>query len=895
MTDTFDPYRKWLGIRDPERPPNHYRLLGIELFEDDPDVISAAADRQMGHIRRYQVGEHSEASQQILNEIAAAKICLLREDKKHAYDQRLRDARKETAGTPAKTLPVAQAVTTAPTSSPEMTRPVPPVAFDATPSRWWSGWAASTAALVVLIAAFIGYTVVDRMVRDRMASRQLELPGQPTATDASNPVQDAPPPTRANTDANAEALADDVGEVPAADGSDEPPNQESAADDEVVSIDGDASESSELDDAELLVNTSSAHSDPNPDEVTPVPAEGPRSLGVALGLYVGQHGTTPELGDGPLAPLSHAMRGRNFSRAEQLWTDSWNKSHDDTQQRMLAEFEPIYDQWTRFWDAVDEGVLRVAAGNELVYQGAPVTVEQLTLEQQSIVGLVLRTPSGTTHSVTVERSEIDLDLALSIVTSLADIAPGTAISMASAALATDREGDIATAERLVDVLRLQGRSALTLEPLHRYWGLVHSSRPQPTVPAADDSSDAVPEDAVTRERRPVPSPADLKPELAKIRAAYDAEYRGLSSSTQSADLARQLWQSALNTNGSTLSRFALLYESARLYESAGHAVGAIQVVTQTAQDFQIDRDQQYLNSLNEVSAHLEKTPEQFQQLLATTNELTKQAIREESYDFAERLVVFSIAQVTRDPSRTSAKEDLLTLRDLIEEMSKRKTQAESARKRLAESDDDASAHQSLGIYLCFVRDDWTAGLAHFRKCNNRSLREIADAELAVTSAPSAQKEIGDQWWELAHQRRGNSLERQGYLRRAIYWYEKVYDELSPVDRRLITQRIESLKSNSDDRHLDANSQVLIDNVWEFRWRSGNRWSPVRFQSNGEWSAASASGTKPRGRWEWRGDAFYLSRTDSRGYSLVMQVQDQQLKVTQNRNGSLNDTGVGTAQ
>ena len=44
MAEAFDPYRKWLGIPVQDQPPNHYRLLGIELFEADPDVISNAAD-----------------------------------------------------------------------------------------------------------------------------------------------------------------------------------------------------------------------------------------------------------------------------------------------------------------------------------------------------------------------------------------------------------------------------------------------------------------------------------------------------------------------------------------------------------------------------------------------------------------------------------------------------------------------------------------------------------------------------------------------------------------------------------------------------------------------------------------------------------------------------------
>ena len=31
----FNAYHKWLGIPPEEQPPNHYRLLGIALFEKD--------------------------------------------------------------------------------------------------------------------------------------------------------------------------------------------------------------------------------------------------------------------------------------------------------------------------------------------------------------------------------------------------------------------------------------------------------------------------------------------------------------------------------------------------------------------------------------------------------------------------------------------------------------------------------------------------------------------------------------------------------------------------------------------------------------------------------------------------------------------------------------------
>ena len=90
MSESFDPYYEWLGIPPRHQPPNHYRLLGLELFEENADVIERATDRQMAHVRTFQTGKHSKDSQRLLNELSAAKICLLSAARKAEYDAQMR-------------------------------------------------------------------------------------------------------------------------------------------------------------------------------------------------------------------------------------------------------------------------------------------------------------------------------------------------------------------------------------------------------------------------------------------------------------------------------------------------------------------------------------------------------------------------------------------------------------------------------------------------------------------------------------------------------------------------------------------------------------------------------------------------------------------------------------
>jgi hypothetical protein len=78
--EQFDPYYTWLGIPPNEQPANHYRLLGIQLFEANSNVIENAADRQMKHLQSYKIGAKAALSQRLLTEVSAARVphrCLI--------------------------------------------------------------------------------------------------------------------------------------------------------------------------------------------------------------------------------------------------------------------------------------------------------------------------------------------------------------------------------------------------------------------------------------------------------------------------------------------------------------------------------------------------------------------------------------------------------------------------------------------------------------------------------------------------------------------------------------------------------------------------------------------------------------------------------------------------
>ena len=126
------------------------------MFESDPDVVSNAADGRMGQIRTFQTGRHSEWSQRLLNEVASARVCLLNESKKAAYDEILRQQLGSQAAPPVAT----PRGTTPPLVRPEITsrpshvpRVVPSASRSGPRNRQLPILAAAVAAAVVVVIA----------------------------------------------------------------------------------------------------------------------------------------------------------------------------------------------------------------------------------------------------------------------------------------------------------------------------------------------------------------------------------------------------------------------------------------------------------------------------------------------------------------------------------------------------------------------------------------------------------------------------------------------------------------------------------------------------------------------------------------------------------------------
>jgi hypothetical protein len=194
----FDPYREWLEIDPVEQPADHYRLLGLARFENDRSRIERAADERMAHVRQFQTGPRGPFTQKLLNELAAARLCLLDAQRKTQYDAELgaRILATQAAGRAAATPLPAPFVP----SVPLVSAPVTPGTARQSPQSWQGPLILASCLLAILFG--LGGWAIGRWRTTGPAANQS---GSPDPLPESS-LKPAPPVVQPSPDGSLEFI-----------------------------------------------------------------------------------------------------------------------------------------------------------------------------------------------------------------------------------------------------------------------------------------------------------------------------------------------------------------------------------------------------------------------------------------------------------------------------------------------------------------------------------------------------------------------------------------------------------------------------------------------------------------------------------------------------------------
>jgi hypothetical protein len=184
-------------------------------------------------------------------------------------------------------------------------------------------------------------------------------------------------------------------------------------------------------------------------------------------------------------------------------------------------------------------------------------------------------------------------------------------------------------------------------------------------------------------------------------------------------------------------------------------------------------------------------------------QLLGSALSLEKFEEADKLARIADAQTKSLPDkelRARATAALQTTSELLLDLKG----ISAARQKLAQTPDDPAANLAVGRYSCLIEGSWDAGLAHLAKGSDEALKGAAATDLAGPTEATPAGKIGDAWYDLAKEGKG-----QSFFARADYWYQKAMQAESGLALIRLRKRHEEIQGLRLPPRILAGSQEAL--------------------------------------------------------------------------------------
>jgi len=812
----FDAYRKWLGLRPEDRPYNYYQLLGVPLFESDPDVISNAADQRMAHVRSFQTGPHGALSQKLLNEIAEARVCLLNPGKKAAYDERLRQAmtkRRLAVGTPLEqTAASVPAHGQAPVQPAIVAGAQPAVRRRKGPSGaiWVVAGVAAAGAILLCFLLLPGGsepTPEPQPGGSEPGGSQLAAGAEPTPEDTRPP---APPDRRPPP-----PPADDAGEqAPLPPSPDEPGKPGNPA--RPVPAEG-----------------------PEQDPLTAEPSPPPRTdFGMATGsqtpvfLDEGRFGKALRPADAglvaswtvPPVPLTvefwakvdleryhqtllsngMARPGTEPGWAPSLWTVYCHEKWGNFHLWFTGYGPPKHVSDTVISDGSWHYLAMTFDGTDL---GLYVDGRRALSAQVSKKADPSRPCGSMVFGSTLEGSApkfvcsglID-EVRISNVVRPIDAVPGAPFTADANTVGLWHFDEYVPSRGFADASRFGNWAFLPDDnvpppesgpPLAGTGSVSPPASPALAPPAVpgEGQPGAAPPAVEPSGKLPIPDETEQAEARALVKDVFGEEYKKAEGSPEKlGEFAGVLIAQAAEAKQPP-AVYVLLRIALEVSVQAGDAARAMQAVDRMEVTFEVDGAALRVAALDSMAkrARGDENRVLAAQIVPLLDDLVLAGRARE----AQRLggLAVSAARRTRDADFVKRIVDRVKEADDLADLYV--NEVKPALTVLAEQPDDPAANRTVGQFRCLVQRDWGAGLPMLARGDDPALKAVAAKELEEPTSPEAQAALGDAWWDLAETKTGR--QRDSCLLRAGHWYERAGPQLSSMLEKLkVRKRMEEV-------------------------------------------------------------------------------------------------------
>ncbi len=287
-----------------------------------------------------------------------------------------------------------------------------------------------------------------------------------------------------------------------------------------------------------------------------------------------------------------------------------------------------------------------------------------------------------------------------------------------------------------------------------------------------------------RSRHEVPSEEDREAALAALTQEHGLDTDLDDGSKRIA--ADQLLKAAAEPGLEPTSQYVAIQRAAELAGEAADRRTLRRAIDQLERFFDIDRldfERQVLLNVAQARRPRRGGEAEVGRLLELAYAYTDTALATHRPDLADEvLAAFQPLAVSYRELRVA----IHGRRGAVKPLLDRWQAIEAARTRLDEDPDDAQAHEAIGRWLCFVVNDWEAGLPHLAQAATERLGEAAQAELDLPTEPDAQLALADLWWQAAEGEAGDEAQAMRY--QAGRWYERALPGIRVIADRLRIQK-----------------------------------------------------------------------------------------------------------
>ena len=250
----------------------------------------------------------------------------------------------------------------------------------------------------------------------------------------------------------------------------------------------------------------------------------------------------------------------------------------------------------------------------------------------------------------------------------------------------------------------------------------------------------------------------------------------------------KLLEQADATKDDNAARYVLIQEARDLSAKAGDCENFLKASEAMSKAFKISISEAQIAGIDTLTANL--TAATARDAAQPLLDAADGALGSGDFDAAQKLMraadiagrkaslaTLSASIALRNKSFTALKKEFEKLGD--------------ARKKLEAAPTDGDANLLLGRFLCFVKNDWEAGLPRLVLGSDATLRATAEKDDKANSGTAADKaEVGDTWYKLALS--ADALQKSNMMSRALLRYREAQADATGLAKVKIDKRIEEL-------------------------------------------------------------------------------------------------------